>query len=372
MLGIIVSIGSIVMLVSLGVGLQKLSVDRIASINALTRITVTAQSGSDQKLIDKSADEIKKIANVSQVSKEVQLPAQLSFVGTKTEVVASGVERANLSFSDINITSGRPFDDNSKEILISKAALKLFGKENDPEGVLNKGTTLQVVYPGDDKNALITQEFIVNVVGTTEDEAVASVYVPLSLIKTSDAKYYNSLTVKVADRKNIKNVKSEIENMGYATTTISDLVDQIDQAFLYFQIVLGIIGSIALFVAAIGIINTMTISLLERTHEIGVMKAVGASDWDICKIFITESGIMGFRGAMYGLLAGWLMGKFINLTIAIIIRTNGINEKMELFVMPLSFAVFVGAVAIILALFAGIYPAMRAARLSPLQALKSQ
>ena len=372
MLGIIVSISSIVMLVSLGVGLQKLSVDRIASINALTRISVTAQSGSNQKIEDKTAEDIGKISNVAKVSKEIQLPAQLQFVETKSEVLAMGIEKANLIFSDINVISGRPYEDGAKEILISKAALKLFGKENDSEGILDKDAKLQVIYPGDDKNIVINKEFAVKVVGVTADETIASVYAPLSLIKTPEAKSYNSLTVKVSDRKYIKAVKSEIETMGYATTTISDLVDQIDQAFLYFQIILGIVGSIALFVAAIGIINTMTISLLEKTHEIGIMKSVGASDWDIWKIFITESGIMGFRGAMYGLLAGWLMGKFINLAITIIIRINGANEKMELFIMPLNFAIFVGVVAIVLALFAGIYPAMRAAKLSPLQALKSQ
>lgn len=372
MLGIIVSIASIVMLVSLGVGLQKLSVDRIAGINALTRISVTAQSGSDQKVNDKTVKDIEKIANVTKVSKEVQFPAQMSFVQTKSEVVAIGIEKTNLSFSDIIVTSGREFEDNANEILLSKAALKLFGKENDPEGILNKEATLKVVFPGNDKNAVVNKDFVVKVVGVTADETLASAYAPLALLKTSEIKNYNSLTIKVSDRKYIKSVKSEIETLGYAVTTISDLVDQIDQAFLYFQIILGIIGSIALFVAAIGIINTMTISLLEKTHEIGVMKAVGASDWDIWKIFITESGIMGFRGAIYGLLTGWLTGKLINFVIAVTIKTNGVNEKMELFIMPLNFAIFVASTAIILALFAGIYPAMRAARLSPLQALKSQ
>lgn len=372
MLGIIVSIASIVMLVSLGVGLQKLSVERIASINALNRITVTAQEGSSQKLTDKSADDIRQIVNVVNVSKEVQFPTKLTFVGTQSEAIAIGIEKDNLTFSDIKITSGRAYEDNAKEILLSKGALKLFGKENDPGGILDKDIALSVIYPGNDKNALITKDFTAKVVGVTADDAIASVYAPLSFLKIPEVKNYSSFTVKVPDRQYIKTIKSKIETMGYTTTTITDLIDQIDQVFLYFQIILGIIGSIALFVAAIGIINTMTISLLERTHEIGIMKAVGASDWDICKMFITESGIMGFRGAIYGLGWGWFLGKSINAIIALIIKSNGVTDKMELFVLPLDFAIFVAAIAVTLALFAGVYPAMRAARLSPLQALKSQ
>jgi putative ABC transport system permease protein len=373
MLGVIVSISAIVILVSLGMGLQHISVTRIASLTALTKLTVSSKEGLNSNKIDEPIiEKIKSLPNIQGVSPELQYPAQMSFFDSQSDVIAMGMNAECLPYSDLVITNGETFKNGENEVIISKAVLKLFGKENDPDGVIGKETDFKVVTGLLNKEMVKEREIKAKVVGVTADETLNSVYMPLSILKTKDVTSYNTLNVKVSDRKYVKETKTIIESMGFQTTTISDLVDQIDQAFLYFQIILGVIGGIALFVAAIGIINTMTISLLERTHEIGIMKAVGASNWDIAKIFLYEAGIMGFTSSLYGLLTGWLIGKLVNVILLVILRSNNIEEDLTLFIMPINFAIFIFCVSTGLALFAGIYPAIRAARLSPLQALKSQ
>lgn len=370
--GVVVSIGAIVLLVSLGVGLQKLSIGRIASINALTRLTIMPGETGNPKIDEKMLKTLDNIPHVEFVSPELQIPSRVTFLDTDADIMAVGIRSKYLNFSDITLDKGKVYkNDNTEEALVSKAVLKLFGKENDPEGVIGKEMTFKLLMIDADKK--VSQKNIkAKVVGTTTDESLSSVYLPLDLVSGDKAKEYSAASIKVDNRQYVKDVKGEVEKLGFQTTTVSDLIDQIDQAFLYFQIILAAIGGIALFVAAIGIINTMTISLLERTHEIGIMKAVGARDSDVRRVFTLEAGLIGLSGGAIGVVSGWLFGQAINVIINVILRMNGQEEKIVLFIIPIWFALSILFFSVVLACLAGVYPARRAAKLSPLQALRYQ
>lgn len=370
--GVIVSISSIVLLVSLAIGLQKLSINKIASINALTRLTVMPRESSSPKIDDAMVERLSKLQNIEYVSPQIQYPARITLLETQSDVLAVGIEKDRLAFNDIVINNGQNFSSNkANEAIVSTAVLKLFGKDNDPTGVIGKEINFQLVMPNYDNSDVTSNEISAKIIGTTTDETLSNVYLPLDLLRFNNNSY-NSASLKVSNRSYMNITKEEVEKLGLQTTTVSDLIDQIDQAFLYFKIILSAIGGIALFVAAIGIINTMTISLLERTHEIGIMKALGAKDSDIRKIFLYESAIIGFAGGAMGIASGWLVGLLINGAVALIVRANQINEEIILFVMSYQFAIFVLIFSTALAFCAGIYPAKRASRLSPLQALKYQ
>jgi putative ABC transport system permease protein len=180
---------------------------------------------------------------------------------------------------------------------------------------------------------------------------------------------YSSATVKVTRAQSTQDVEDQIKAMGYSAFSLADALQGAKRAFIILDIVLSLIGSIALAVSSLGIVNTMVMSILERTREIGIMKAIGGSDSDIRRIFLIEASTIGLLGGVAGVVLGWAVGRIINLGANIYIRSQG-GTAVDLFSLP--FWLISGAIAfsIAVSLIAGSYPASRAARLDPIQALR--
>jgi ABC-type antimicrobial peptide transport system permease subunit len=128
-------------------------------------------------------------------------------------------------------------------------------------------------------------------------------------------------------------------------------------------------GIIALIVSAIGMFNTMTITLLERTEEIGIMKSIGASDRMISLMFIMEAAIMGFLGGVVGIIIGFLEGETFNFLVNLI-ATNFGGEKVDLFYSPLWFVMSIIIFSAFVGFLTGLAPARRASKIDPLEALR--
>jgi len=180
---------------------------------------------------------------------------------------------------------------------------------------------------------------------------------------------YNSAKVKVDSRDDINEVRTKIEGMGFAVTSIADTISQVDRTFRVIQIVLAAFGAIALLVAAIGMFNTMTIALLERTRDIGVMKAIGVRNRDVYRMFLSESTLIAMIGGIGGLGGGFLISKLINLAVNSLAKSVG-GEPQTLFATPYWFAIGIFVFAIFVGLSTGYYPSRRAARINPLDALR--
>ncbi len=125
------------------------------------------------------------------------------------------------------------------------------------------------------------------------------------LDNTNQKGTYGSIHVRLKDMKRMDEVKASMDAMDVGTFSIADQLDEIKRAFLIFDSILGAIGAIALIVAGLGIINTMVMTILERTREIGIMKAIGGSEKEIKMIFFVEAAVIGFVGAIFGCLLGW-------------------------------------------------------------------
>mgnify|MGYP006285889751 CR=1 FL=1 len=191
------------------------------------------------------------------------------------------------------------------------------------------------------------------------------------LNRDEEKNQYSSIYVRVDDIKDIDKVKEEIEKMGLHVFSITDELDQIKQAFLVMDSILGAIGVVALLIAALGIINTMVMSILERTREIGIMKAIGGSEAEIKSIFFVEAGAIGLIGAVFGLLLGWLFTLAANYVINnFVVPENELG--MDLFYFPYWLILGSIAFALLLSLAAGLYPAARAARIDPVKALRHE
>jgi putative ABC transport system permease protein len=178
-----------------------------------------------------------------------------------------------------------------------------------------------------------------------------------------------SFYVRTRDVEDVTPVREAVEEMGFGVLAIVDQLDEIKQSFLIMDALLGAVGTIALFVAALGIINTMVTSILERTREIGVMKAIGGSETDIRWIFFSEAATIGFLGGAFGLALGWAVTRVANAVANHYLRPQGVPE-VELFYMPVWLVLGAMAFSVGVSLLAGLYPASRAARVDPVQALR--
>ena len=167
----------------------------------------------------------------------------------------------------------------------------------------------------------------------------------------------------------IRQVQDAISNMGFRTFSVLDATKSLRRFFTVLDLFLGIFGSLALAVATLAIINTLVMAVLERRREIGVMKAIGASDGDVKKLFFTEAGAMGFFGGLLGIALGFAIGKAINVGTGFYLRNHQLPAE-PVWILPSWLIGAAIAFSIVVSLLAGLYPASRAARLDPVQTLK--
>jgi putative ABC transport system permease protein len=185
----------------------------------------------------------------------------------------------------------------------------------------------------------------------------------------SNQQVYSSVSVRVKNPAQIQMVENAVKKMGFTTFSILDASRSLQQVFRVLFAFLGIFGSLALTVASIGIVNTLVMAILERRREIGIMKAIGASDTDIKKLFFAEAGAMGILGGMVGVLLGWAIGQIINFGTNVYLKSQSIPTE-HFWVVPWWLVLFAIVFAFLVSLGSGLYPAGRAARLDPVQALR--
>jgi putative ABC transport system permease protein len=369
-LGVIIGISAIVLFVSLGLGLQIITTNQIAGIDALTTLTIsqtpaTTSMEAGPTLTDKTVAQIKNINGVSRVSESVNMPGSASIGQTTSGAIAYGIRPQNSDIETNTLSEGKALSGNGEAIISSALAT---ASSDDPKSLIGQEIDIAIIknVEGLDLN---TENMKLKISGIENNDTTNIIYTSLSDLYTAGGfQNYSSAKVKVKDRNNVDSVQQEIQKLGFQITTIKDLVDQINKIFLLAEIILGFVGGIGLIVSSLGIVNTMTISLLERTHEIGIMKAIGAADKDIKKIFYTESALIGLFGGTIGVALAVLVGYLFNLAINYLTRSS--SQQLELFVTPWKFAITMMVFAIFIALFSGVYPAYRAKRLVPIDALR--
>ena len=193
------------------------------------------------------------------------------------------------------------------------------------------------------------------------------------LPQTGDAngKTFSQVTIDFDPKVMYKSIRDSVEAQGFRTFSFAAEFEQIQRAFVYFDLALGVIGLIALITASLGIVNTMVMSITERRREIGVLKSLGAYELDIRGLFLVESGVIGVLGTVAGLTFGWAITRVVSAVAQAYMRSEGL-PAMDLFALPAWLILIALGVGIGVSVLAGFYPAARAARVDPVEALRNE
>ncbi len=377
-LGISVGISTILFLVSLGYGLQKVLIEKIATSDALLTLDATSSDPKMIKIDDVMLNSLSKIPNVTGISPQKTGVTLLGINDLSTSATTYAVSESFLKLSGVNPVYGGIFHgDKEAKIIISSATAKLLGIQNVSEAIgkevsvvvvlNNNNGDVNVSSPNDSMTVPLDGTF--QIVGVADDDANNFCYLPINWFSGIGSDGYDQIKVKVASQNQLEGARKVLVEKGLSVSALSDTVDQANKIFNVVQIVLAVFGVVALLVSAIGMFNTMTIALLERTVEIGIMKSLGAANREIRLLFLTESIIIGFLGGLGGILFGLLACQGFNRGINLLAKNLG-GQTIDIFYTPFWFIAFVLIFSTLVGLFTGIYPAQRAAKLNSLEALR--
>ena len=258
-----------------------------------------------------------------------------------------------------------------RQAVVNRAMLKVLGI-NESEAV-GKKFNVSFVVVGDllaeekEKVESAPTEYII--VGVTPEEKTPLFYVPFIDLRSLGITNYSQVKLVVKDQAELAKIRRQVEAMGYVTRSVADTVEQINSLFSTLRTVFMLLGMVALSVAALGMFNTLTVSLLERTREVGLMKAMGMKSSEVQELFLTESMIMGFFGGILGIVLGVTLGKIVGLVLSFFAIFKGVGF-VDISYVPISFVLVIIFLSLLVGIATGIYPAKRATKISALNALR--
>lgn len=258
-----------------------------------------------------------------------------------------------------------------KQAVVNEAFLKVLGLDNtNPIG--KEFSTSFIITSNLLQNSaqkVESEPSNYKIVGIIPGDNTPFFYVPLSDLKHLGVASYSQVKVVSKGQEVLADIREKIGAMGYLTSSVTDTVSQINRLFGTVRIILGLIGAVALGVASLGMFNTLTVSLLERTREVGLMKAMGMTAIEVKRLFLTESMLMGFVGGMLGIMFGFMAGKFISLILSIFGLMKGVGF-IDIAYLPPIFVLLVFLLSLFVGLITGLYPSRRATKISALDALR--
>ncbi|HEX3739564.1 MAG TPA: ABC transporter permease [Terriglobales bacterium] len=424
-LGISVGVASLVAMLSLGIGLQQLASRRLQRSGLFDSIVVTSRRdlrgysheqeengpapAESPGLNEAARLKIASVAGVVEAYPDLRFITEVRFDGKPHLTMVAGLPMSSKDGDSFEGMQGKFFSSgNAHEVILQKSfAAELLGKPSRGAQEINVAEVArpllgkQVVLRYSEREStgqdaasfsVISHEMPLTVVGVTDldpdsmrGSARARVFIPQTLIEgmrpmqaydmrasggmTSDQPIYSNVVARVSGAGKVDAVEQAIKRLGFNTFSILDATRSMRRFFAILDLFLGIFGSLALTVASIGIINTLVMAILERRREIGIMKAVGASDADVRGLFFAEAGAMGLLGGVCGIALGWVIGRVINFGTNIYLKRQGFPPE-HIWSVPFWLVAGTLGFSFVVSLLSGLYPASRAARLDPVQALR--
>ena len=357
--GIAIGVATVIFLVGLGSGLRALVIAQIAT-PAINRTVTVTTSGSTSALIKPSdVTVLSKRPEVQSLASEKQYAGTVQLDASTVETIVHATSSKYLGLSPLTYTAGGEFK--AGQVVINQALARALQISKDASA-LGRKITLKT---SDGQSKSFT------VGGVDDGFSSPHIYVSAADQGSAASGGYTSVMLRLrdSDAGTVKGIRNEVASLGYHSDYIGDTVTQVSDLFTIFIIILGAFGLIALVVAILGSINTLTVNLLEKTREVGFMKALGVQRRDIKKIFITESLLLSICGCVFGLALAYALSEIVT---KVLYRMAGPGYPAGIHFFAFSWQLLGSSFVIMLVIgwLTGTVPAGRAARINPLEALR--
>lgn len=393
-LGVLIGVAAIITLVSVGIAMQTSVTSQFESVGDLSILNVypnnirlgpfVPRRTEEVKILDEDAiNSIKKIEGIEALSPVYVLPDVLLKVGRlESSASLTGIEPKKVEKIAGELEKGRYITKSDKYAVVvgSKFQETFYNPKTGTSETVNiLGKMLKINIKRFIEGKVEKKTYIFRVVGILKEKGTQddySIYAPINTViginewRTGrtikpEINGYNRIIVKVKDVDSVNSVAKRMEDMGFVVFSIQAIINSVSTVFRILQFILAGIAGISLLVAGIGIVNTMTMSIYERTRQIGIMKAIGASNTDILWMFLSEAAALGFLGGLGGILLSLLLNYIITHFSSTIV--SGTTLKVAA---PLWLILFAVVFATVVGLIAGLIPSYRAANLKPVEALR--
>jgi len=421
--GVSIGIGAMTSMVSVGLGTQRVVLRAFNEGNILSSVMVSPGEPSDSVLADsiptldsRVVESFHAIPGVRDAYPRILIAGLLqtgddqifrSLEGMPARILAEQIHQGT-----VEVIAGRSYNEGERDVIVlsERAARRLVSDSMDLKALVD--TTVSFMAARAPGGALppgmrnfpfagmlgnmplgifepiqldLTVVGVVKGGGNLGDFVGLSLWVPVELVEPLYSRIFNNLEsmltgsvggggysmvqVLASDIMAVRPVQDTIRALGFTARSILDEIDQVRRGFLFMNSLLGTIGGVSLFVAAMMIVNTLVMAVLERTREIGLLKSMGATDGDVMRLFLTEASVIGILGGIGGLVLGYVVARITNVLANIQFERAG-EVSVDLVAFTPLLILGGMAFAIIVSLVAGYYPARRAARVDPVVALR--
>ncbi len=404
-MGVAIAAGALLTMIGFATGVRRQAEAPFRALDLFKNIEVKPQDAGESEepivLDDAALKRMEAIAGVDLVYPDIRIRGITVVHGDRSETgiaMAAPREAVTLAATEALIVAGRFLDDDAREVVIGAKLATELGFATPAESL---GATIRVEAAGlaaTDGATFAFREAKIDVVVVgvfktpplMPGRAQRAIFLPVEVMKeiprlpddgmldflkagkSAEDVGYRRVTVRVRDPADLIPVEQEIRAMGFHTRTIASRFQEVRGFFVFLETLLGAIGTVALVVAALGIVNTLLMSVAERYQEIGIYKAVGASNVDLVVMFLTEAGLLGLLGGVTGLGLGWGFARVVELVVNFYAQGQGVQDRLTLFEFPWWLLLTIPVFSTLVSIVAGIYPARRAAGVDPIRVLRRE
>lgn len=370
MSGIVIGVGAVTFLVSLAYGLHGVVNQQVVGSKSVNTIDVTTPNSTNIKLDDKSVHKITGFGHVTTVAPAYILPGQIAYQGSQSDIVVYGTNNQYISLSALKFVAGSRQLKASNDAIVNTALLNLIG-QNNPSAALHKKLTVATsITTARGATKTLKQSLVVS--GVINTGSGAEVFTSSQPFTESQVAQYGQIKVEADGRSNVPPIRRQISGLGLSTASPLDTLGQINTIFTIFTFVVAGFGGIGMIIAVLGMFNTLTISLLERTSELGLMITMGARKADVKRLLIFEALLLSVSGGIGGLFAAWLLGQIINFILTRLANSRGVVGAVHAFSITPLLVLLTLSMTVVAGSLVAFYPSRRAARINPIDALKHE